>query len=487
MAYAHLQDFIAALEQAGELRRIRASVSRDLEICQIADRVCKAHGPALLFENVEGSRMPVLINAFGSWKRMAMALGTESIEDVAKEIQSLIRTDPPQTLREKVRKVAQFAGFRKFIPKTVGSGICQEVVKGPDELSLNDIPIIKAWPLDGGPFISLAQIHSRSPATGVRNIGLYRMQVYDEKTTGMHWHIHHDGARHYQEAKKLGKKLELAAVLGGDPALTYSSSAPMPPDVDEIMFAGFLRKDNVRLVKCKSIDLEVPAGAEIVIEGYVDPEEPKRPEGPFGDHTGFYSPIQDFPVFHVTCITHRKNPVYPTIVVGKPPMEDLYMGKATERLFLPMIKMTLPEVVDINLPMFGIFHNFLFVSIKKSFPYHSKKVMYAIWGMGQMALTKIIVVVDEGVNVQDQDEVLFVMGNHIDPKRDITFVEGPLDQLDHACGWRTVGSKMGIDATRKWPEEGFTEKWPEEQVMSDDIIKLVQQRWDDYGLGDLQK
>ncbi|OHB37169.1 MAG: menaquinone biosynthesis decarboxylase [Planctomycetes bacterium RIFCSPHIGHO2_02_FULL_50_42] len=480
MAYKDLREFIAKLEQSGQLHRVKIEVDPELEITEITDRVTKAGGPALLFEKVKGSNIPLLINAMGSYERMSMALGGRSLDEIAHEIEELTRPKPPKSFMDKLKFIPTLMKLSNFPPKMVSHAHCQEVVI-TDNPSLYKFPIIKCWPKDGGRFITLPAVFTKNPKTGTRNAGMYRLQVYDERTTGMHWHMHHDGARHYRMYREEGKRTEVAAALGGDPAITYAATAPMPPDIDEMMLAGLLRNHPVEMVKCKTIDMEVPADAEIVLEGYVEPAE-TRLEGPFGDHTGYYSLADQFPVFHITCITHRRNPIYPTTIVGQPPQEDYFMGKATERIFLPLLKLTIPEIVDFNMPMFGVFHNCVFVSIDKQYPFHAKKVMSSIWGMGQMMFSKIIVVVDKDVNVQNQDEVLWRMSNNIDPRRDIVFVDGPLDELDHACPIPKAGSKMGIDATRKWPSEGFTRDWPEDIVMTPEIKALVDKRWKEYGI-----
>jgi 4-hydroxy-3-polyprenylbenzoate decarboxylase len=483
MAYQNLQEFVSALERAGELKRIKAPVSPELEVAQITDRVSKAHGPALLFENVSGHTVPLLINAFGSNRRMAMALGVEDLDSIGREIDEIIHMPMPTGIVEKLKMIPKVAQFAKFPPKTVSSAPCQEVVIRVGDspgASLSLLPIIKCWPQDGGKFITLPMVFTKSLADGTRNCGMYRLHVYDERTTGMHWHIHHDGARHFREHKAAGKRMEVAVALGGDPAVTYSATAPMPAGVDEMLLAGFLRKKPVEMVKCKTIDMEVPAEAEIVLEGYVDPGE-ERIEGPFGDHTGYYSLADIYPVFHIQCVTHRRNPIYPTTIVGKPPMEDCYMGKATERIFLPLVRTQIPELVDMNLPLFGVFHNWMFVSIDKQYPFQAKKVMSSVWGLGQMMFTKIIVVVDKDVNVQNVDEVLWRVGNNVDPRRDITIIDGPLDVLDHASPLARAGSKIGIDATKKRLDEGHTREWPDEIKMTDDIVRLVERRWKEYG------
>ena len=481
MAYQDLSDFIKKLEESGQLRRIKTEVSAELEIAEITDRVSKAYGPALLFENVKGYSMPVLINAFGSYERMAMALNVKHVDEIAREIESLVKPEMPSTFIDKIKFIPHMLmTLSKFPPKTVRHAPCQEVVF-ETEPTLSKIPIIKCWPGDGGRFITLPLVITRNLKTGNRNIGMYRLHVYDDRTTGMHWHIHHDGARHYRDYQRESKRMPVAVALGCDPAITYAATAPVPPEVDEMVFAGFLRKKNVEMIACKTIDMEVPADAEIVLEGYIDPQE-TRIEGPFGDHTGYYSLADYYPVFHITCITQRREPIYPTTIVGKPPMEDCYMGKATERLFLPLLKLMIPEIVDMNLPLFGVFHNFAFLSIDKRYPFQAKKVMHGIWGMGQMMFTKIIVVVDKDVNVQNVDEVLWRVGNNVDPRRDITFVDGPLDALEHASALPKIGSKMGIDATKKWHEEGFAREWPDDIKMSQEIFDLVNKKWNTYGI-----
>jgi len=480
MPYNSLLDFVQVLERDGELRRIVHPVKAELEITEIADRVMKSGGPALLFENVVGKQIPVLINAFGSAKRMALALGVADIEEIAREIAKLIRTKPPKTFKDKLQLLGELIKLAGIPPKTIKEGPCQEIVsREPD---LNVLPVLTCWPGDAGPFITLPMVFSKDPVKGTRNIGLYRMQIFDQCTAGMHWHLHKVGARHYQRQKEMAGRLELAVCLGGDPVMTYAATAPLPDQIDELLFAGFLRKKGVSLVKGVTVDVEVPADADIVIEGYVDPTEALRREGPFGDHTGFYSLADDYPVFHVTCITHRKNPIYPTTIVGRPPMEDAYLGKATERLFLPLLQVTLPEIVDMNLPVHGVFHNLAIIAIKKEYPAHARKVMHALWGLGQMMFTKTLLVVDHDVNVHDLSEVTWVVGNHIDPKRDTVFVEGPVDVLDHAAPALGIGSKFGIDATRKWRSEGFEREWPEAVVMDNATKKYIDSIWEKLGL-----
>jgi 4-hydroxy-3-polyprenylbenzoate decarboxylase len=482
MAYSSLRDFVKALENAGELNRIKAKVSPNLEITEITDRVSKTEGPALLFENVEGSEMPLLINAFGSHQRMAMALGVETLGEVADEIEGMIKLGPPESLLDKVKILGVLAKLTNFPPKTVKRGACQEVVLTDHEVSLAALPIIKCWPLDADKYITLPQVFTHSLKTGQRNVGTYRLQRLDDRTLAMHWQIHHDGAAHYREYHEAGERMPVAVAIGGDPVMSYIGTAPLPTGIDELLFAGFLRKSNVPMVQCKTIDMAVPADADIVLEGYIEPDE-TCVEGPFGDHTGFYSLADEYPVFHLTAITHRKNAIYQTIIVGKPPMEDCYMGKATERIFLPLIKTQLPEVVDMNLPLFGVFHNFCLISIDKRYPFHAKKIMHSIWGLGQLMFSKTVIVVDKHVDVQNVEEVFFYVGSNVDAKRDVTIVEGPVDVLDHAAPLIGAGSKMGVDATKKWREEGYQREWPQEIEMSQETKDLVASRWKVYGLG----
>ncbi|NQT19725.1 MAG: menaquinone biosynthesis decarboxylase [Planctomycetes bacterium] len=479
--YSNLSQFIAKLDSLGELKRIAAEVSPQLEITEIADRAVKAGGPALLFENVTGSSMPVLINAFGSERRMALALGVDDVSVIAERIAAFVRPQVPESLVAKLKMLALLAELRNFSVKKVRAAPCQEVVHDAAP-SLAALPVLKCWPGDAGRFITLPLVFTRPMTGGPQNCGMYRMQVFDERTTGMHWHAHHDGARHFAGYRNAGKKMEVAVSLGGPPAATYAATAPMPPDVDEMLFAGFLRKKPVPMVQCKTVDLMVPAESEIVLEGTVAPDE-ERLEGPFGDHTGYYSVAGGYPVFRINCITHRSRPIYPATIVGKPPMEDCFMGKATERIFLPLIKAVVPEIEDIDLPLFGVFHNFAFVSISKAYPFQAQKAMHALWGLGQMMFTKIIVVVDSGVNVHDVEEVMWRVGNNIDPRRDVTFVRGPADILDHAAATEHFGTKMGIDATRKWPEEGFDRPWPDDIVMTDEVKRKVDGLWKDLGIG----
>jgi 4-hydroxy-3-polyprenylbenzoate decarboxylase len=550
LAYDDLRDWIQALDRAGELKRIRTEADPILEIAEITDRVSKSRdrgkdkdkdndrqgtvgGKALLFENLKGyPGSQLLINQFGSARRMRLALEVDSLDEIAERIRGFMDIKSPQGFLDKVKMLPMLAEMGKFFPKTVSTGPCKEVIKR-DNFSLLDFPILQCWPKDGGRFITLPCVITCDPKTGKRNVGMYRMQVYDERTAGMHWQRQKVAAEHYRDhlraAAESGEtgalarpaerssasfagappkpsfglagnsaavdimarssggamlaaggrpsgRMEVAVAIGTEPALTFSAIVPAPPDVEEYIVAGFLRQKPVELVKCETVDLEVPADAEIVLEGYVNLDE-LRTEGPFGDHTGFYSLEDQYPVFHVTCITHRKDPIYAATIVGKPPQEDAWMGKAVERIFLPLMKLTIPELVDINLPIEGVFHNLMLVSIRKSYPGQARKVMNAIWSLGQAMFTKCIVVVDEDVDVQDIADVTLKVLNNIDPERDIQFTLGPVDSLDHASRLPDYGSKMGIDATRKWSSEGFTRPWPDEIVMDAKTRALVDSKW----------
>ncbi len=481
MAYQDLQSFLEDLEKAHELLRIKEPISPYLEITEITDRISKQHGPALLFENVVGYETPVLTNAFGSFKRITMALSVNSLETLGQQILDFLQVEAPDSLIKKLKLLPKLRHLSNMFPKLIKTAPCQEVVLKDEEVDLNKFPILHCWPLDGGRFITLPLVFTKHPITKVRNVGMYRMQVYDKMTTGMHWHPQKGGAQHYRVAEELGQRLEVAVSIGPEPAMTYAATAPLPEDIDEVFLAGFLKNGPVEMVKCLTIDQEVPANSQIVLEGYVEPGE-RRKEGPFGDHTGYYSLPDDYPVFHITCITHRKDLIYPATIVGRPPQEDCYLAKVTERLFLPLIKKQLPEIVDINLPIEGVFHNLAFISIDKRYPGHAKKVIHAIWGIGQMAFTKIVVVFDKDVDVQDTSEVIWRLGNNIDPKRDIVFVEGPVDVLDHASPLPMLGSKMGIDATRKWPEEGFTREWPPVIEMTSEVKEKIDKLWGRLGI-----
>ncbi len=482
MAYTDLREFIEALDKAGELKRIPFEVDPRLEMTEFADRSVKTGGPALLFEKPKGSAMPVLLNAFASEKRMRLAMQVDSLEVIAGRISEYLQMRMPEGFLNKLKMLPILAEVGAFFPKIVKDGPCKEVIRR-DNFSLRDLPVLHCWPQDGGPFITLPMVFSKNPETGKRNCGMYRMQVYDDRTTGMHWQTHKQGAEHYRRLLKEGKakRMEVAVAIGCDPASMYSAILPLPPDLDEMMIAGFLRSKPVEMVKCETNDVEVPANAEIVLEGYVELGE-LRTEGPFGDHTGFYSLEDEYPVFHVECMTHRKNPVYATTIVGPPPMEDFYMGKAVERIFLPLMRLQLPEVRDICMPAEGIFHNLLLVSIRKSYPLQARKVMHAIWGLGQAMFSKVIVVVDEDVDVQNLSEVAWKALNNIDPQRDIEFVMGPIDSLDHASRLPNFGSKMGVDATRKWKEEGFVRPWPDVIAMTPEVKERVAELWKKAGL-----
>jgi len=474
-----LREFIEFLENKKELVRIKSEVDPILEVTEITDRISKKQGPALLFEKVKGSPYPIAINLFGSYQRMAWALGLNDFGKIGQQFSSLLKTDPDMKFMQKIEALFDLYKLSTSKPKEVKKAPCQEIIKNKD-FSLFEYPILQCWPGDAGRFITLPLVITKDPESGKQNLGMYRMQVFDEKTTGMHWHTHHDGAVNFRKYAKLGKRTEVAVAIGGDPVTIFSATAPLPYGIQELFFAGFLRGKAVEVVKARTVDLLVPAHAEMILEGYVEPAE-ERIEGPFGDHTGYYSVAGMYPVFHITCITQRKEPIYPATIVGKPPMEDCYMGKATERMFLPLVKMQLPEIMDMNLPLEGVFHNCALISIRKSYPMHARKVMNAIWGLGQMMFTKFIFIFDEDVNVQNTSEAAWKAFNNVDPSRDILISEGPLDVLDHSSPRPIYGAKMGIDATKKWPEEGYQREWPEEIHMSDDIRKLVDKRWKEYG------
>lgn len=475
-----LRDFIQVLERAGELVRVREEVDPYLEISEITDRVSKASGPALLFEHPKAGAIPVLINAFGSYKRMALALGVQSIEEVAGEIRDLLELGVRDlSLKEKFEVAGKMFELSRIRPRLVRAAPCQERVFKDDEADLSMLPILTTWPKDAGPYITFPLVITRDPETGKRNVGVYRMQVLSRNSTAMHWQTQKDGATH---SRKAGKgRLEVAAVIGADPATVFSGVAPLPYGMDEFLLSGFLNKRGVELVRCRTVDLEVPASSEIVIEGYVDPSE-TVPEGPFGDHTGVYTPPELFPVFHVTCMTMRQNPIYLTTIVGKPPMEDFYIGKTIERIFLPLIKKQLPEVHDMNFPLEGTFNNAVIVSIDKQFPFQARKTAHAIWGLGQLCFTKVVIIVERHVDVHDLSRVALEVFNNIDPERDVFFVQGPVDTLNHASPLRDFGSKMGIDATNKWKEEGYTRVWPEEITMDEETKRRVTEKWEKYGI-----
>jgi 4-hydroxy-3-polyprenylbenzoate decarboxylase len=492
MAYRSFRHFLETLEQAGELTRVADPVETNLLIAEWADREMKssAGGKALLFEQpiVDGkvSEFPVAINTMGSRNRIAMALGRESIDEIAQEIQLILKAKPPTDLREGWSLLKQGIHLLHARPKTVREAACQEIVHSgigfqpmshrqdadATALTLRDLPILKCWPKDGGRFITLPNVHTRDPETGARNVGVYRMQIFDERTTAMHWQVHKVGARHGKRYYERNERMPVAVTLGGDPALSFAATAPLPDGLDEILFAGFLRRKSIEMVKCKTIDLEVPADVDFVLEGFVQPGE-MRPEGPFGDHTGYYTAVEDYPVFHLTTITHRRDAIYPTTIVGIPPMEDFYIGDAVVRIFLPVFKMNFPELVDMTLPAEGVFHNLVFVSIRKQYPYQAFKVMHGLWGMGPMMFSKYIVVVDEDCDVHNTSEVLFRLCANTDPARDTTVIKNPSDSLDHAPSEQNVGSHMGFDATRKLPGENYHRQWPELLKMTDEAKALV--------------
>jgi 4-hydroxy-3-polyprenylbenzoate decarboxylase len=476
--FADLDDFLEALDERGDLARIREEVSPDLEICAVTDRAAKSPGggPALFFHRPAGHSIPVATNVFGSLDRMCLALGVRTLDEVARDLDELTTPKVPRGLLDAVRMLPNVARLRDVLPRTVKDARCHEVVSTNG--TLDEIPILKCWPADGGRYITFPLVITKDPETGARNIGTYRMQVFDGRTTGMHWQRHKGGAQHHRVAERLGRRLEVAVALSPDPVLAYAATAPMPEGLDELLLAGFLGRRRVDLVRCVTVDLEVPASAQIVLEGYVEPGERRR-EGPFGDHTGFYSLADDFPVFHLTCITRRRSPVYLTTVVGIPPMEDYYLGKASERIFLPLIRKTLPEIVDMHFPAEGIFHNLVLVSIDKRYPGHARKIMNAFWGLGQLMFSKTIVVVDGDVNVQDPSEVAWIVGTHMDPQRDIQFTQGPMDDLEAASSIPAYGSKMGIDATRKWASEGFTREWPTRLRTTEEAGRRAARIWDE--------
>jgi len=483
--YNDLRDFISELEKRNLIIHIKEEVDNELEISEITSRVCKLpynRNKALFFENVVHKKsnykynIPVVTNLFGSIERMKLALGLikdneeENFESIFDSLIKFLKFKPTSFF-DKLKILDEIRKFDKYYPKIVQKGKCKEVIIPEEKVNLNKFPILKLWPKDGGRFITMPLVFTKDPETGIRNVGMYRLQIFDEKTTGIHWHIHKDGARIYRKYERMNKRMEVAVAVGCDPATIYSSTAPLPENFDEILFSGILRKKSVNMIKCENIDMEVPADSEIILEGYVNPGERKL-EGPFGDHTGFYSSIDNYPVFHITCITHRENPIYPAIVTGIPPMEDAYIGKATERIFLPLIKLIFPEIVDINLPVEGVFHNLCVVSINKQYPGHAKKVIFGLWSLTQMMFVKTIIVVDKDVNVQNLQDVLFYVSCNIDPKRDVFIIENcPVDVLDHTTSLKFLGSKMGIDATRKFKEEGVV--YPEEAKMDEKVIAKI--------------
>lgn len=482
MIFNGFRKFLELLESRGELVRVNFPVDPYLEITEIADRVMKQGGPALLFEKVKGSPFPLAINTFGSKERIKLALGINHLEDIGEELFRLLKSIPTAfTWQEKLKVLLNLSQIKNIFPKIINrKAPSQEIIMKPPNLDL--LPILTCWPKDGGPFITLPIVITKDPETGIRNCGMYRLQKFSSTTTGMHWQLHKDGRRIFNYYQKRGERMEVAVVLGGDPVLTYVATAPLPPEVDELLFAGYIKKSPVELVNGITIDLEVPAQADFVIEGYIDPKESFKAEGPFGDHTGFYTPVEDFPVFRVTAISHRKDAVYPTTIVGIPPKEDAYLGWATERIFTPFLRMLYPEIVDLHLPIEGGFHNLAIVSIKKTYPGQGKKIMHSLWGMGQMMLTKCIIVVEDEVDIHNLKQLSWYVLSNVDPQRDLVFWEGPLDQLDHASNFPAYGSKIGIDATRKWKEEGYTRTWPEMITMTPEVKKKVDEIWNQLGI-----
>jgi len=488
MAYDSLRDFIIHLEKHGELVRIKAEVDAELEIAEITDRVSKEKGTqnkALFFEHVKGTSFPVLTNAFGSMKRICLALEVADLDVIGQRIREILDPTslfpgPGSGFMDKIQMLPKLTELTGFFPKTIKKAPCQEVVVTGEQVDLSRIPILKCWPADGGRFITLPLVCTVDPLTKITNVGMYRMQVFDHQTTGMHWHKHKDGARHYQFYEASGRRMEVAVAIGGDPSVIYASTAPLPPVIGEFLFAGFLRKQPLEVVQCKTIDVRVPAHAEFVLEGFVEPHE-RRVEGPFGDHTGYYSEADEYPVFHITAITHRKDAIYPATLVGRPPQEDAYLGKATERIFLPLLQTVAPDIIDMDMPIEGVFHNNVIVKVRKRYPGHGKKIINTIWGTGMLMLSKFVIVCDEDVNIHDYSEVTWKVMNHVDPERDVVIMDGPLDILDHSSPQIGFGGKMGIDATRKGPGEGFTRPWPDEIKMDIQIKKKVEERWKEYG------
>jgi 4-hydroxy-3-polyprenylbenzoate decarboxylase len=474
--YSDLSEFLNDLERRRLLARVAEPVSPDLEIAAVTDLACKSPngGPALLFDKPTGFDIPVASNVYGSYERMCLALGVKTLDDLAKEIDELMTPQMPEGIMDALKMLPMVGRLRDLMPKTVKDAACQEVVDRDG--TLDALPILKCWPEDGGKFITFPLVFTKDPETGVRNIGTYRMQVFDGRSTGMHWQRHKGGAHHYRVAERLGRKLEVAVALSAEPVLPYCATAPMPEGLDELLLGGFLARRRIEMVKCVTVDLEVPASSHIVLEGFVNPGERRR-EGPFGDHTGLYSQPDDFPVFHLSCITRRQRPTYLTTVVGVPPMEDFYLGLASERIFLPMIRKTLPEIVDMHFPAEGIFHNLVIVSIDKRYPGHARKIMNAFWGLGQLMFSKTIVVVDRDVNVHDVSQVAWIVGTHYDPLRDVQMTKGPVDDLDDAADLPAYGGKMGIDATRKWASEGYTRHWPARVTTTEAAGRRAEDLW----------
>ncbi len=476
MAFEDLRQFLDRLEKDGELLKVREEVDPHLEMTQLLDRAVKEGGPAVLFENVKGSKVRIAGNILGTHKRMLKALCFEDYSSIDYKLSSIMDLKAPQGIIDKLKMLPELAELSSLFPKLVKSGPCKEVILRKGQFSLKEIPVPTCWPQDGGPFVTLPMVFTKDRESGKRNCGMYRMQVFSDDTTGMHWHPHKHGAKHAMQRKAKGERIDVAVAIGADPATYFSAAMPLPDDIDEMMFAGFIRQKAVELVPCETVPLEVPAHAEYVLEGWVDANELVE-EGPFGDHTGYYSLKDKYPVFHVECLTRRKDPVYPHTIVGKPPMEDAFMGYAIERIALPVLKKQFPEIKDMHMPFEGVFHNLVIVSIEKRYPGHARKIMHSLWGMGQAMFTKVIVVVDSDVNIHDSSEVAWKALNHIDPKRDMEFAEGPVDVLDHSSPLLGYGSKVGIDATRKWKSEGFQREWPDEIKMNPDIERKMDELW----------
>jgi 4-hydroxy-3-polyprenylbenzoate decarboxylase len=488
VAFAGLADYLRGLERRGELLRVGEPVSPRLEMAEAARQAFLGGGPALLFDDpagvppLAGRRVPVAMNLFGSERRMAFALGVERLDEIADRVRELVKLQPPQGFREKLAMLPRLAELTKFPPQTARSGACQSVVLRGEDVDLAALPIVTTWPEDAAPFLTLPQVVTRDPLTGARNVGCYRMQVVDRRSTILHWQRHKDATRHHDAARLTGGRIPVAVALGGDPAAIYAATAPLPPGIDEYLFTGFLRREPLRLVRCVTNDLEVPAESDLVLEGWVDAAEPLRPEGPFGDHTGYYTAESEYPLFHVEAVTRRDDAVYPATIVGRPPMEDFWMGHATERIFLPLLQLNLPEVVDYHMPAEGIFHNLVFVSVRKSFPGQAWKVMNGMWGIGLLSLAKVIVAVDEDVDVRNVQEAWWSALVNLDPERDVRFTKGPTDVLDHASREFSFGSKMGLDGTTKWPEEGGRAPWPRKAVPDPDVEARMRERLRAWGV-----
>jgi 4-hydroxy-3-polyprenylbenzoate decarboxylase len=481
LAFHDLRDFLAHLESRGELRRVKARVDPVLEAAEIVTRLVRASGPAVLFEDVAGSELPLAMNVFGTESRLAAALGADSLDELADRVAALLAADVHPGAAGLRDAMGKALSLRTAPPRRVRTAPCQEIVRKGDEVDLQMLPAIQAWPGDGGRYLNLGLTHTRHPQSGARNLGLYRLQLHDRRTIGMHWQLHKDSNAHHAVAERLGERLPVAIAFGAPPAVSYAASAPLPPDIDEYLFAGFLQRERVELVDCLTVPLQVPAHSQVVVEGWLEPGE-RRPEGPFGDHTGFYTPVEPFPALRVDCLTMTRGAVFQTIVVGRPPQEDGPLGKATERIFLPLLRMSIPELVDMDLPVEGVFHNCAIVSIRKRYPKQAQKVMHAIWGAGLMSLTKLVVVVDEDCDVHDYREVAWRALGNVDYAHDLLTTVGPVDHLDHAAYQQFWGGKAGIDATRKLPEEGYLRGWPEQIRMDPRVVEQVDRRWPELGL-----